>query len=99
MLELTVQQMLRTRAGAIEAPAGTGKTEQIALVAGHAPGRWLILTHTVAGVDAIWRRLVKHKVPADKAQVATLSAWAHRWARAFPKGSGLASDWSASSRE
>jgi len=91
--------MLRSRAGAIEAPAGTGKTEQIALVAGNAPGRWLILTHTVAGVDAIRRRLVKHKVPADKAQVETLSAWAHRWARAFPKGSGLARDWSASSRE
>ncbi|WP_157636879.1 UvrD-helicase domain-containing protein [Burkholderia ubonensis] len=99
MLELTVQQMLRSRAGAIEAPAGTGKTEQIALVAGTAPGRWLVLTHTVAGVDAIRRRLVKHKIPAEKAQVETLSAWAHRWARAFPRGSGLASDWSASSRE
>jgi DNA helicase-2/ATP-dependent DNA helicase PcrA len=99
MLEPTVQQMLRSRAGAIEAPAGTGKTEQIALVAGNAPGRWLILTHTVAGVDAIRRRLVKHKIPADKAQVETLSAWAHRWARAFPRGSGLAANWSASSRE
>ncbi|RDJ98523.1 UvrD-helicase domain-containing protein [Paraburkholderia lacunae] len=99
MLELTVQQMLRSRAGAIEAPAGTGKTEQIALVAGNGPGRWLILTHTVAGVDAIRRRLVKHKIHPDKAQVETLSAWAHRWARAFPRGSGLAADWSASSRE
>ncbi|WP_322041374.1 UvrD-helicase domain-containing protein [Burkholderia diffusa] len=99
MLELAVQQMLRSRAGAIEAPAGTGKTEQIALVAGNAPGRWLVLTHTVAGVDAIRRRLVKHKIPAEKAQVETLSAWAHRWARAFPKGSGLAANWSARSQE
>lgn len=99
MLELAVQQMLRARAGAIEAPAGTGKTEQIALVAGNAPGRWLILTHTVAGVDAIRRRLVKHKISAEKAQVETLSAWAHRWARAFPKGSGLASTWSAKDRD
>lgn len=99
MLELAVQQMLRSRAGAIEAPAGTGKTEQIALVGGNIPGRWLILTHTVAGVDAIRRRLAKHNIPAEKAQVETLSAWAHRWARAFPNGSGLAADWSARSRE
>lgn len=99
MLEQSVQQMLRSRVGAIEAPAGTGKTEQIALVGGNVPGRWLILTHTVAGVDAIRRRLAKHNVPAEKAQVETLSAWAHRWARAFPKGSGLAADWSARSRQ
>ncbi|MEX3943342.1 UvrD-helicase domain-containing protein [Paraburkholderia sp. BR10937] len=99
MLELVVEQMLRSRVGAIEAPAGTGKTEQIALVAREAPGRWLILTHTVAGVDAIRRRLAKLQVPNDKAQVDTLSAWAHRWARAFPQGSGLAPGWSAISRD
>lgn len=99
MFEAAVQQMLRTRVGAIEAPAGTGKTEQIALVGGNAPGRWLILTHTLAGVDAIRRRLAKHSISAEKAQVETLSAWAHRWARAFPVGSGLAADWSAASRE
>lgn len=91
--------MLRSRVGAIEAPAGTGKTEQIALVGGNAPGRWLILTHTVAGVDAIRRRLAKHNVSAEKTQVETLSAWAHRWARAFPIASGLATEWSAASRE
>ncbi len=99
MFELVVHQMLRSRVGAIEAPAGTGKTEQIALVGGNAPGRWLILTHTVAGVDAIRRRLAKHNVPAEKTQVETLSAWAHRWARAFPIASGLATEWSAASRE
>jgi AAA domain len=98
MLELADQQMLSSRVGAIEAPAGTGKTEQIALVGGNVPGRWLILTHTVAGVDAIRRRLAKYKIPAEKAQVETLSAWAHRWARAFPKGSGLAPTWSARDR-
>lgn len=90
--------MLGSRVGAIEAPAGTGKTEQIALVAGNAPGRWLILTHTVAGVDALRRRLTKYNIPADKAQVETLSAWAHRWARAFPQASGLAPSWSAKDR-
>lgn len=99
MLEQAVQQMLHSRAGAIEAPAGTGKTEQIALVAASVPGRWLILTHTVAGVDAIRRRLAKHNIPAEKAQVETLSAWAHRWARAFPRASGLPADWSARSQE
>ncbi|RQM47089.1 RNA helicase [Paraburkholderia bannensis] len=98
MLESSVQQMLRSRVGAIEAPAGTGKTEQIALVAANVPGRWLLLTHTVAGVDALRRRLAKYQVSADKAQVETLSAWAHRWARAFPQASGLAPDWSAKDR-
>lgn len=85
--------MMSTRRGAIEAPAGTGKTEQITLIAKHVPGRWLILTHTVAGVDAIRKRLKRHGVPADKWQVDTLSAWAHRYAMAYPLGSGLARTW------
>ncbi|MFT4503157.1 UvrD-helicase domain-containing protein [Caballeronia sp. 15711] len=95
MLEASVAQMVATRRGAIEAPAGTGKTEQIALVARHLPGRWLILTHTVAGVDAIRKRLKRHGVPADSWQVDTLSAWAHRYAMAFPLGSGIARTWTA----
>ncbi|GJH12664.1 UvrD-helicase domain-containing protein [Caballeronia novacaledonica] len=99
MLEATVAQMMASRGGAIEAPAGTGKTEQIALVARHVPGRWLILTHTVAGVDAIRRRLRRLSVPADKWQVDTLSAWAHRYAMAYPDGSGLARTWSARDRD
>lgn len=95
MIEVAVGQMLATRKGAIEAPAGTGKTEQIALVAATLPGRWLVLTHTVAGVDAIRKRLKKYSVPDAKAQVETISAWSHRWARAFPENSHLSTKWTA----
>ncbi|PXX10803.1 DNA helicase-2/ATP-dependent DNA helicase PcrA [Paraburkholderia tropica] len=99
MIEELVQQLLRSRTGSIEAPAGTGKTEQIALIAAQVPGRWLILTHTVAGADALRRRLRKYEVSSQKAQVDTLSAWSHRFARAYPHASGLPEDWSARGRD
>ncbi|WP_420715609.1 UvrD-helicase domain-containing protein [Cupriavidus sp. D39] len=94
MLEPQVLRMLAGPKGAIEAPAGTGKTEQIVVTAAKTPGRWLILTHTVAGVEAIRRRLKKYSVPDTKAHVETISAWAHRWARAFPSSAGLPANWS-----
>ena len=89
MLEASVKAMVASRLGAIEAPAGTGKTEQIARIAGYVRGRWLVLTHTIAGRDAIRRRLAKLDVSASKAQVDTIAAWTHRWASAYPKASGL----------
>lgn len=88
-------RVLQQRSGAIQAPAGTGKTEQIALAVKTMPGRWLVLTHTVAGVEALRRRLKKHGVEQQRVQVDTISAWAYRWARAYPLGSGLPSTWSA----
>lgn len=99
MLEPVVEKMLRSPVGTVEAPAGTGKTEQIARMAGMLPGSWLILTHTVAGADVIRRRLRKREIPDNKAQVDTLSAWSHRWARAYPLGSGLSPSWSAKDRD
>lgn len=87
-------RLLLQRTGAIEAPAGTGKTEQIALAVKSLPGRWLILTHTVAGVEAIRRRLKKYAIEEHRAQVDTISAWAYRWARAFPASSKLSPEWS-----
>ncbi len=88
-------QLLQQRTGAIEAPAGTGKTEQITLAVSSLPGRWLVLTHTVAGVEAIRRRLRRHQVAEHRVHVDTISAWAYRWARAFPASSNLPSAWSA----
>ncbi|SOY93382.1 conserved hypothetical protein [Cupriavidus taiwanensis] len=90
-------QLLQQRTGAIEAPAGTGKTEQIALAVSSMPGRWLVLTHTVAGVEAIRRRLKKYEVAEHRVQVDTISAWAYRWARAFPLSSKLSLAWSPKS--
>ncbi|MCP3722586.1 UvrD-helicase domain-containing protein [Paraburkholderia sp. CNPSo 3272] len=89
MLEPSVRAMVESRIGSIEAPAGTGKTEQIARIAGQLPGRWLVLTHTIAGRDAIRRRMTNLGVAASKAQVDTLAAWSHRWATAYPKASHL----------
>lgn len=97
MLENTMTRLLEQRIGAIEAPAGTGKTEQIALAVSHLSGRWLVLTHTVAGVEAIRHRLKKYQVSESRVHVDTISAWAYRWARAFPGSSKLPQTWTAKS--
>src|ERR1700756_2059458 len=78
--------------GSMIAPAGCGKPEQIALSTQIAGGRRLILTHTHAGVDALRKRLKKHKVPSDKCRVETIAGWCLRYALSFPKRSGLACD-------
>lgn len=99
MLEEAVSRMLSWRSGAIEAPAGTGKTEQIAIAVSKLPGRWLILTHTVAGVEAIRRRLKGYGATEERVHVDTISAWAYRWARAYPSGSRLPREWSVKSAD
>ncbi|MCK4143760.1 UvrD-helicase domain-containing protein [Ralstonia pseudosolanacearum] len=99
MLEEVVKRMLSQERGAVEAPAGAGKTEQIAVAVSQLPGRWLVLTHTVAGVEALRRRLGKHGVTDSRAHVDTISAWAYRWARAYPLGSGFPAEWSAKSND
>ncbi|MBB5412140.1 DNA helicase-2/ATP-dependent DNA helicase PcrA [Paraburkholderia sp. HC6.4b] len=80
---LEAEQLLGFSKGAIVAPAGHGKTEQIAKVA--ALGRrTLILTHTHAGVHAIRSRLKRLKVPHAAAVVDTIAGWSMRYAHAFP---------------
>ncbi|MGT2476500.1 UvrD-helicase domain-containing protein [Paraburkholderia terrae] len=80
---LDAEDLARLGNGAIVAPAGHGKTEQIAKVA--ALGRrTLILTHTHAGVHAIRSRLKRLKVPHAAAVVDTIAGWSMRYAHAFP---------------
>jgi hypothetical protein len=80
---LDAEQLLGFGKGAIVAPAGHGKTEQIVKVA--ALGRrTLILTHTHAGVNAIRSRLKRLKVPHAAAVVDTIAGWSMRYAHAFP---------------
>ena len=80
---LEAEDLARLGNGAIVAPAGHGKTEQIAKVA--ALGRrTLILTHTHAGVHAIRSRLKRLKVPHAAAVVDTIAGWSMRYAHAFP---------------
>ena len=99
MLEKSVKDLLRSSRGAIEAPAGTGKTEQVARGVASLPGRWLVLTHTVAGVDAIRKRLGSHSVPEKNVTVDTISAWAYRWASAYPTASQLPQGWTPRNRD
>ncbi len=72
------------------APAGCGKTELVAAaIAAAGDGPHLILTHTHAGVAALSSRLEKHAVPAGKARVGTILAWAFALVRAFPRLAGV----------
>jgi len=77
------------RRGSVIAPAGCGKTEQIALAVLHSYGRRLILTHTLAGVDALRTRLKDKGADPTFYQITTIAAWSLRIASAFPLRSGL----------
>ncbi|GAB7549430.1 UvrD-helicase domain-containing protein [Cupriavidus sp. 8B] len=80
---LNAEDLVRVGNGAIVAPAGHGKTELIAKVAGLGR-RALILTHTHAGVHALRARLKRLKVPHNGAAVDTIAGWCMRYAHAFP---------------
>ncbi|MCX5891253.1 MAG: UvrD-helicase domain-containing protein [Deltaproteobacteria bacterium] len=75
--------------GCVIAPAGCGKTEQVARAALHGEGRRLILTHTLAGVDALRARLKEKRADPGHYQISTIAAWSLRIASAFPMRSGL----------
>lgn len=75
--------------GSVIAPAGCGKTEMIARSALHSQGRRLILTHTLAGVDAVRARLKSIGAHPGNHEVSTIASWSLRLATAFPIRSGL----------
>jgi len=75
--------------GSIVAPAGYGKTETIADLVVASTGRCLLLTHTLAGVDALKKRLAAKNVKTDRYQLNTIAAWSLRHAVSFPITSGL----------
>lgn len=68
---------------AIVAPAGHGKTEIIANVAGLGR-RALVLTHTHAGVHAIRARLKRLGIHHSAVAVDTIAGWCMRYAHSFP---------------
>ena len=78
--------------GAVEAPAGCGKTELIvsALRRHSGPKPVLVLTHTNAGVAALRHRLSRHGVPQDHYRLSTIDGWALRVLKTFPARSGIA---------
>ncbi|MFG5380875.1 AAA family ATPase [Yoonia sp. R2-816] len=97
-----------TKSGSIIAAAGCGKTEQIVRTVkaiGDDPTvskRCLILTHTFAGVDVLQKRLRGLNVPASAYRLDTIASWSLRYAKSYPKTSGIKNtnpqhnnDWSA----
>lgn len=97
-----------TKSGSIIAAAGCGKTEQIVRTVkaiGDDPTvskRCLILTHTFAGVDVLQKRLRGLSVPASAYRLDTIASWSLRYAKSYPKTSGIKNtnpqhnnDWSA----
>ncbi|AXI49291.1 DNA/RNA helicase (plasmid) [Sulfitobacter sp. SK012] len=97
-----------TKAGSVIAAAGCGKTEQIVRTVKaisedpEFSKRCLILTHTFAGVDVLQKRLRKLNVPASSYRLDTIASWSLRFAKSYPKTSGIKKtnplsnkDWSA----
>ncbi|WP_309140125.1 UvrD-helicase domain-containing protein [Candidatus Pantoea bituminis] len=83
---MTVEAVLGARRGMIVAPAGCGKTHLIADVLRVKPAkRYLVLTHTTAGVTALKKRLTSLAVPGTHYVVTTLDGWAVRLATSFPE--------------
>ncbi len=75
--------------GCIEAAAGCGKTEAIVrLTAEFHGGRTLILTHTLAGVAALRRRLQAARVPRSRYTLSSIDAWCVRRVGEFPLRAG-----------
>ena len=74
--------------GMVVAPAGCGKTHLISEAVGCSRGRQLVLTHTHAGVKAIRDRMLRLGVAPELYRVATIDAFALKYASAFPSLSG-----------
>jgi DNA helicase-2/ATP-dependent DNA helicase PcrA len=84
--------LLQVNVGAVEAPAGCGKTELIVSALRRHSGLKpvLVLTHTNAGVAALRHRLSHHQVPQDRYRLSTIDGWALRILKTFPERSGIA---------
>lgn len=78
------KDLAATGLGLVVAPAGCGKTHLISEALLHCNRSQLILTHTHAGVKAIRDRMDRMGVPPASYRVATLDAFALRYATAFP---------------
>ena len=89
--------LLAIQRGLVIAPAGCGKTQLICDALSRYKGRKpiLVLTHTNAGVVALWNRLAKAGVSTASYRLTTLDGWAIRLATMFPQRSGYGATISA----
>lgn len=89
MSEEVYRAIAAADSGFVESPAGCGKTEAIVRTVGsYCAGRQLVLTHTHAGVDALWQRFRDHGVPSAKVHIDTIAGWAWGWVRKYPENAG-----------
>jgi hypothetical protein len=86
-----VRAVLNCRLGSVVALAGCGKTDCIVDVvkAASDAGKCLVLTHTLAGVDSLRKRLKDKSVNLRRTDLETIAGWSLRFAAAFPHRSGL----------
>ncbi|SDG82409.1 UvrD-helicase domain-containing protein [Pelagibacterium luteolum] len=85
-----IHKALQAKAnGSVVAPAGYGKTETIADIVAGTSDRCLLLTHTLAGVDALRKRLREKGVRSHRYRLETIAAWSLRYAAAYPVTSGF----------
>jgi superfamily I DNA/RNA helicase len=74
----------------IEAPAGHGKTEEIAnMVAKFSGGCVLILTHTNAGVSSLRKRLKRKNVQSSSFELLTIDSFCLKFSQYYPSISGI----------
>ena len=68
----------------IIAPAGYGKTEEIADAVNFCSGKQLILTHTRAGVAALRDRMRTKQIKNEKFEIDTIASFCMKWCKAYP---------------
>jgi DNA helicase-2/ATP-dependent DNA helicase PcrA len=88
MTDVLSKDLAAATRGLVIAPAGCGKTHLISDSVQNSEGLQLILTHTHAGVKAIRDRMARLGVSPKRFRVATIDAFALRYANAFPGISG-----------
>ncbi|MGD8108873.1 UvrD-helicase domain-containing protein [Vibrio sp. TRT 17S01] len=89
---MSAEIILENEIGAIEAPAGCGKTQLIVEALAIPPVKpYLVLTHTTAGVAALRKRLTRANVPAKNYVLSTIDGWSVRIASSFSQNCQIAS--------
>jgi hypothetical protein len=89
---VSAEIILENEIGAIEAPAGCGKTQLIVdALATPAIKPYLVLTHTTAGVAALRKRLSRARVPAKNYVLSTIDGWSVRIASSFTQNCHITS--------
>ena len=68
----------------IIAPAGYGKTEEIAEAVLLCEGKQLILTHTRAGVSVLRNRMRRKQICSGKYEIDTIASFCLKWCKAYP---------------